>query len=149
MRPLLLKLGTTHKTHIDRHAPMAVGMAGWRRGVVLYYRPTAFMINPSATHRHASSSAAASPCIASTLYDPTRKGPPTDDMLVFMDKLRSSGGSSGTVRTCMDDFPRACPLFLTFALSPLLPPFRAQVELTRSDRDDRVLELTINHPKSR
>lgn len=148
MRPLLLKLGTTHTTHIDRHAPMAAAMAGWRRGVVLYYRPTAFIINPSATLRHASSSAAASPCIASTLYDPTRKGPPTDEMLVFMDKLRSSAGSSGTVRTCMMITLAHVLSFLPLP-SPLLPPFRAQVELTRSDRDDRVLELTINHPKSR
>ena len=93
---------------------MAAAMGGWRRGVVLSCRRTALLsYYPSGCLRHASSSAAASPCIASTLYDPTRKGPPTDEMLAFMEKLRSSGGSSGTVRL---DMHRVTPLhaFLPF-----------------------------------
>lgn len=92
-------------------------MGGWRRGVVLSCRRTALLSHPSATLRHASS-AAASPCIASTLYDPTRKGPPTDDMLAFMEKLRSSGGSSGSVRICMG-IPLADAALLSYP-SPLL-----------------------------
>ncbi|GAB5032775.1 ethylmalonyl-decarboxylase isoform x2 [Nannochloropsis oceanica] len=93
---------------------MAAAMAGWRRGVVMFWQRT----YPPATLRHSSSTAASS-CIASTLYDPTRKGPPTNEMLAFMDRLRSSGGPGGSIK------------------------------VARSDHDDRVLELTINHPKSR
>lgn len=109
----------THTTQIDRErVSMAAAMGGWR----LSCRRTALLsYYPSASLRHASSSAAASPCIASTLYDPTRKGPPTDEMLAFMEKLRSSGGSSGTVRLDMhEDYLSARLSYLSLLYSPSL-----------------------------
>lgn len=99
---------------------MAAATGGWRVGLFRRGRTAAFLMS----FRHASSSAA-SPCIATTLYEPTRKGPPTDEMLTFMEKLRSFGGSSGAVRRLADR--KAFPLLLAprtplphLSLSPLL-----------------------------